>query len=90
MVDSGADVIVPAGALPALVLRRERGLTVGHAPVVNAVAVTLKAAEAWARVHALTGLEPSRGPSFAIAPPGAVDDFRDLIANGRTGSERPR
>jgi Asp/Glu/hydantoin racemase len=87
MVDSGADVIVPAGALPALVLRRERGLTVGHAPVVNAVAVTLKAAEAWVRIHALTGLEPSRGPSFAIAPPGAIEDFRDLLANGREAIE---
>lgn len=87
MVDDGADVIVPAGALPALLLRRERGLTVGHAPVVNAVAVTLKAAEAWARIHALTGLEPSRGPSFASAPPGAIDDFRDLLANGRRGIE---
>ena len=90
MVDSGADVIVPAGALPALVLRRERGLTVGHAPVVNAVAVTLKAAEAWIRVHALTGLEPSRGPSFASAPPAAVDDFRDLLANGRKDTKRRR
>jgi hypothetical protein len=70
-----------------LVLRRERGLTVGHAPVVNAVAVTLKAAEAWVRIHALTGLEPSRGPSFAIAPPGAIEDFRDQLANGREAIE---
>jgi Asp/Glu/hydantoin racemase len=89
MVDAGADVIVPAGALPALVLRRERALTVGHAPVVNAVAVTLKAAEAWVRVHGLTGLEPSRGPSFGSAP-GAVDDFRDLLGNGRKDTQRRR
>lgn len=89
IVDSGADVIVPAGALPSLLLRGERGLTVGHAPVVNPVAVTLKASEAWARIHELTGLEPSRGPSYALAPPGAIADFRELLANGRKDVRRP-
>ena len=81
LVDDGADVIVPAGALPSLLLRHEKGLTIGHAPVVNSVAVTLKATEAWAHIHALTGLEPSRGPSFALAPPDAIDDFRNLLTN---------
>jgi Asp/Glu/hydantoin racemase len=89
-VAAGADVVVPAGALPGLLLRREHGLTVGHAPVVNCVAVTLKAAEAWARVHAFTGLEPSRGPSFALAPPGAVEDFRRFVARGREGGSDGR
>ncbi|MBM3679404.1 MAG: hypothetical protein FJW96_16250 [Actinobacteria bacterium] len=88
LVADGADVVIPAGALPGLLLRKEHGLTVGHAPVVNCVAVTLKAAEAWVRVQALTGLEPSRGPSFALAPPGAVEDFRRFVAHGREGGER--
>jgi Asp/Glu/hydantoin racemase len=79
LVAGGADVIVPAGALPGLLLRDQHGLTVGHAPVVNCVAVTLKAAETWVRLRELTGLEPSRGPSFAIAAPGAVSDFRNLV-----------
>jgi hypothetical protein len=83
LVEEGADVVVPAGALPGLLLRGEKGLTVGHAPVVNCVAVTLKAAEMWAQLHALTGVEPSRGPSFALAPPGAVADFRDFVRRGR-------
>jgi allantoin racemase len=86
LVAGGADVVVPAGALPGLLLRRERGLTIGHAPVVNCVAVTLKAAEAWVRVHSLTGLEPSRGPSFALAPPGAIADFRQFVAHGKEGA----
>ena len=90
LVDDSADVIVPAGALPSLLLRGERGLTVGHAPVVNSIAVTLKASEAWVRVRELTGLEPSRGPSFALAPSGAIDDFRNLLANGRPKVTRPR
>ena len=85
----GADVIVPAGALPSLLLRDENGLTVGHAPVVNSVAVTLKATEAWVRIRDLTGLEPSRGPSFALAPPGAIADFRDVLARGRQDVQRP-
>lgn len=86
LVEDGADVVIPAGALPGLLLRRERNLTVGHAPVVNCVAVTLKATEAWVRVHQLTGLEPSRGPSFALAPPGAIEDFRAFVARGRDGT----
>ena len=81
LVEDGADVIVPAGALPSLLLRYEKGLTIGHAPVLNSVAVTLKATEAWVHVHALTGLEPSRGPSFALASPEAIDDFRDVLTN---------
>ena len=81
MVDGGADVIVPAGALPSLLVRNERGLAVSGAPVVNAVAVTLKATEAWVRVRELTGLEPSRRSSFTLAPPGAIEDFRALLSN---------
>ena len=83
LVADGADVVIPAGALLALLLRNERGLTVGHAPVVNCVAVTLKATEAWVKLRSSTGLGPSRGPSFALAPPGAVADFRAFVARGR-------
>ena len=83
LVADGADVVIPAGALLALLLRNERGLTVGHAPVVNCVAVTLKATEAWVKVRSSTGLGPSRGPSFALAPPGAIADFRAFVARGR-------
>jgi allantoin racemase len=78
LVADGADVVIPAGALPALLLSREHGLTVSHAPVVNAVAVTLKATEIAVRLARLTGLGPSRGPSFALAPEQALEDFRRL------------
>jgi allantoin racemase len=78
LVADGADVVIPAGALPALLLSREHGLTVSHAPVVNAVAVTLKATEMAVRLARLTGLGPSRGPSFALAPEQALEDFRRL------------
>jgi allantoin racemase len=87
LVDDGADVVVPAGALPGLLFAGERALTVGHAPVVNCVAVSLKLCEAAVRLAALTGLGASRGPSFALAPPRAVTDFRRLVACGRGAAE---
>lgn len=83
LVADGADVIVPAGALPGLLFAREHGMTVGHAPVVNSVAVALKLAEAAAKLARLTGLGPSRGPAFALAPERAVRDFRSFVARGR-------
>jgi Asp/Glu/hydantoin racemase len=83
LVESGADVIVPAGALPGLLFAGVHGLTVDHAPVVNCVTVTLKLAETAVRIQRLTGVEPSRGPSFALAPDRAIGDFRALIARGR-------
>lgn len=82
LVAKGADVVVPAGVLPGLLLSRERALTVDRAPVVNCAAVALKSAEMWAALHRLDGVEPSRGPSFALAPKRAVADFRAFVARG--------
>lgn len=84
LVADGADVIVPAGALPGLLLAREHDLRIGHAPVVNCVAVTLKCVEVAVELRRLTGLGPSRGPSFALAPEVAVADFRRFAAEGRS------
>ena len=51
----------------------------------NSVAVLLKCTEAAVKLRRLTGLAPSRGPSFALAPPQAVADFRALLDPGRHG-----
>lgn len=83
LVNAGADVIIPAGVLPGLLLTREHGLTIGHAPVVSCASVPLKCAEVAVKLKALNGLGPSRGPSFALAPKRAVDDFRAFVARGR-------
>jgi Asp/Glu/hydantoin racemase len=83
LVQAGADVIIPAGVLPALMLCSQRGYKVAHAPVVNCASVTLKAAEMAVALHRLEGLEPSRGPSFALAPDRAIADFRQFVARGR-------
>jgi Asp/Glu/hydantoin racemase len=85
LVAAGADVIVPAGVLPGLLLGGEHGFTVGHAPVVNCAAVGLKSAEMWVQLRQLNGLGPSRGPSFAKAPQRARDDFRRLVRDGKGG-----
>lgn len=83
MVAGGADVIVPAGVLPGLLIAGEHGLKVGHAPVVNCAAVALMQAEMQVRLHRLNGLEPAGGAFCARAPQVAVDDFRALVAKGR-------
>lgn len=83
LVERGADVIIPAGVLPGLLLTRERGMTVRHAPVVSCASVPLKWAEMSVQLSALNGLGPSRGPSFALAPERAKADFRAFVAQGR-------
>lgn len=83
LVAAGADVVIPAGLLPALLLSRQRGYRIAHAPVVNTASVTLKAAEMLVTLHRLDGIEPSRGPSFALAPERAIADFRRFVAEGR-------
>lgn len=88
MVAGGADVIVPAGVLPGLLVGGEHGLTVDHAPIVNCAAVALMQAEMQVRLARLSGLEPARGPFCARAPQQAVDDFRALVAHGRRAFER--
>jgi len=79
MVADGADVIIPAGVLPGLLVASERGYRIGCAPVVNCASVALKAAEMWGQLRALDGLEPSRGPAFALAPERAKADFQAML-----------
>lgn len=81
---AGADVIVPAGVLPGLLIGGEFGFKVGHAPVINCASVGLKTAEMWGSLHKLDGIEPSRGPSFALAGKTAREDFKTLVRKGRT------
>ena len=57
----------------------ERGYRVGHAPVVNCASVALKSAEMWGQLRALDGLEPSRGPAFALASERAKADFQAML-----------
>jgi Asp/Glu/hydantoin racemase len=85
MVADGADVIVPAGVLPGLLVSAEHGLRIGPAPVVNCAAVALMQAEMQVRLKRLGGLEPAGGAYCCRAPATAVSDFRALVARGRDG-----
>ncbi len=89
LVRDGADVIVPAGVLPGLLVGGEFGFKVLHAPVVNTAAVALKSAEMDVRLHKLNGIEVSRGPFCSLANEHAIEDFRSFVANGR-GTGLPR
>jgi allantoin racemase len=62
-----------------LLVATERGYRIGHAPVVNCASVALKAAEMWGQLRRLDGLEPSRGPAFALSPERAKADFQALL-----------
>jgi allantoin racemase len=83
LVRDGADVVVPAGILPGLLVGGEYGFKVLHAPVVNTAAVTLKSAEMDVRLRKLSGIEVSRGPFCSLATSEAVNDFRSFVAHGR-------
>ena len=84
MVNAGADVIVPAGVLPGLLIGGERGYKVGSAPVVNCAAAALKSAEMWVQLRALSDLEPNRGACFTPSNARAKQDFRTLMAHGQS------
>jgi len=83
LVADGADVIIPAGVLPGLLLTKEKGMTVDHAPIVSCASVPLLCAEVAVKLHRLNGLAPSRGPSFKLAPERAKADFQALVREGR-------
>jgi allantoin racemase len=79
MVEAGADVIIPAGVLPGLLVASERSFCIGHAPVVNCASIGLKSAEMWVQLRGLDGIGPSRGPAFARAPERAKADFQAML-----------
>lgn len=75
LVEVGAEVIIPAGGLPMLLLARENGLTIQGAVVLNGIAVVAAVAEAALKLYRLTGVAVSRHGAFAKAPPEAIQEF---------------
>ena len=75
LVEAGAEVIIPAGGLPMLLLARENGLTIRGAVVLNGIAVVVAMAEAALKLYRLTGVAVSRQGIFAKAPPEAIEEF---------------
>ena len=75
LVDGGAEVIIPAGGLPALLLSRLKNVTVGKALVLNGIAVLLKMSEMAVELHRLNGTIASRVSTFARPSEKALKEF---------------
>ena len=69
LLDAGADVIVPTGGIPMMLFAAQPGAHVDGAPVVNGIAVVVKAAEMAVKLRRLTGLGSSRRPASGYALP---------------------
>ncbi|TXC99915.1 aspartate/glutamate racemase family protein [Streptomyces sp. ISID311] len=84
LVGAGADVIVPAGGLPALLLFGDDDLPdLDGAGVIDPLALALGQAEIWARLGAAR-LRPGRRGPYARPGPGVVDDY---LLPLRTGNQ---
>jgi allantoin racemase len=81
LVAAGAEVLIPAGGLPALVLRDRRDFTIDGAVVLNPTAVAAKQAEVALKLRVLDGTAPSRLRTFAPPSAEALTEF--LAAAGR-------
>jgi Asp/Glu/hydantoin racemase len=75
LIARGAELLIPAGGLPMLLLSQRQPCAVDGVPVLDGIATVLKAAEMAVALHAITGVAASRSGLFAKAPPGAITDF---------------
>lgn len=72
---AGAEVIIPAGGLPALLMRAEHGFEVGGAIVLNPTPVAAKQAQAAVELRRLNGTGTSRHSTFAKPSPEARREY---------------
>jgi hypothetical protein len=77
---AGAEVLVPAGGLPALVLSRRPGLEVDGAAVLNPVPVLAKHGEAGVALARLGLPVASRKGAFALASERCREEFLAALA----------
>jgi Asp/Glu/hydantoin racemase len=77
LLDAGADVIVPAGGIPMMLLGSAPGANIDGAPIVNGMSVIAKAAEMAVKLRRHGGISVSRRSNFARAPEKALKEFLD-------------
>lgn len=75
LVAAGAEVVIPAGGLPALLLRGEREFEVDGAAVLNPTPVAAKQAEIAGELRRLNGTGTSRHSTFAKPSPEARREY---------------
>jgi allantoin racemase len=85
LVYGGAEVIIPAGGLPALLIGRQESFTVEGAAVLNANAVAAKTAEQAVKLRAFPNTGVSRRGTFAKVAPQAVEE----LVSALPGRPRP-
>lgn len=76
---AGAEVVIPAGGFPALLMARRGVRELGGAVVLDANAVVVKLAEAAVDLRGLNGTATSRHSTFAKASPQALEEFRSVV-----------
>lgn len=79
LLDLGADVLVPAGGLPMMLLSRKAPLTIDGAPVVNGVNILVKMAEAAVRLKRIDGLAVSRRSNYGKPSDAALSEFKNIL-----------
>jgi allantoin racemase len=80
MIESGVEVVIPAGGLPALLFARDGLAEIGGAVVVNASLVAAKYAEVAVRLRQMDGTRPSRSGVFMRTPEEARREFIEQVA----------
>lgn len=79
LLDAGAEVLIPAGGLPMLLLAAAPGFEVDGAPVMNGITVLVKAAETAVRLKRIDGLAVSRRAGYARPSAAALAEFRAAL-----------
>lgn len=76
LVAQGLEVIIPGGGLPAMLLSRVKGLTIGNGvTVLDPIPVLVKMTELAVKLRRLNGTHLSRAGTFAKASDQAVNEF---------------
>jgi allantoin racemase len=79
LIEKGAEVIIPAGGLPMLLFARESPFVIDDAPVLNGIAIVVKATEMAISLRSITNLVVSRRGTYAKAPPEAIAEFQERL-----------
>jgi Asp/Glu/hydantoin racemase len=80
LVDAGADVVIPAGGLPALMLFDGRApLDLDGAALLDPLGVALGHAEMWARLGPAHRVRPGRRGPYARPSRAVLDDYQSLL-----------
>lgn len=79
LAEGGAEVVIPAGGLPALLFREEEGHRVNGAEILNPTAVLAAQAQTAAAMRSRSGFGTSRHSTFALAAPDVRAQFVEQL-----------